>query len=200
MDGPATRPCGTGEPRSARRRDDHHRPHDRLGHQVRGRTPDREGAERPVVTETGWFRAHGCSHPGMLSTTTKAAEANTSGARTGNAAAWAVSGLSRRGRPWRRSTTSPTRTAPPAGCRGSGTTSWRGSCASAGVALVGPRAARVAPERAERAAAAGTAVPDGDEPADRAPPAITGTGGTERHPRGGRVRRIPRTGPVAQPG
>ena len=46
----------------------------------------------PAVTETGWFLAHGCSHPGMLSTTTKAAEANTSGARTGNAAAWAVSG------------------------------------------------------------------------------------------------------------
>src|SRR4249919_3324486 len=45
-----------------------------------------------IVTETGWFLAHGCSHPGMLSTGTNAADANTSGASTGNAAACAVSG------------------------------------------------------------------------------------------------------------
>ena len=44
------------------------------------------------MTETGWFLAHGCSQPGMFSTWTNAADANTSGARTGNAAACAVSG------------------------------------------------------------------------------------------------------------
>ncbi len=40
-----------------------------------------------TVTETGWLEAKTYSQPGMLSTGTKAAEANTSGASTGNAAA-----------------------------------------------------------------------------------------------------------------
>ena len=45
-----------------------------------------------AVTDTGWCSANGCSQPGIVSTGTNADEANTSGARTGNAAAWAVSG------------------------------------------------------------------------------------------------------------
>ena len=45
-----------------------------------------------AVSETGWFSANGCSQPGIVLTGTKTEEANTSGARIGNAAACAVSG------------------------------------------------------------------------------------------------------------
>ncbi len=45
-----------------------------------------------TVTDTGWWAANAWSQPGIAVTGTKAEDANTSGAMTGNAAAWAVSG------------------------------------------------------------------------------------------------------------
>src|SRR5438093_2125172 len=45
-----------------------------------------------TTADTGWWFAHGCNHPGIDSAGTNAIDANTSGARTGNAAACAVSG------------------------------------------------------------------------------------------------------------
>src|SRR5712692_3026188 len=45
-----------------------------------------------AVTDTGWYRAKGCSQPGMLLTFTNAEDAKISGATTGKAAACAVSG------------------------------------------------------------------------------------------------------------
>ena len=45
-----------------------------------------------AVADTGWCFANTWSHPGMLLTWTNAEDANTSGASTGNAAAWADSG------------------------------------------------------------------------------------------------------------
>src|SRR5262249_22998956 len=45
-----------------------------------------------AVAETGWLFAKACSQPGMDETGTNAEEAKTSGASTGNAAAWADSG------------------------------------------------------------------------------------------------------------
>ena len=54
--------------------------------------PPIESADPSAVTETGWFRANACSHPGMNSTAMNTDDANTSGASTGKAAACAVSG------------------------------------------------------------------------------------------------------------
>src|SRR6266511_5750279 len=45
-----------------------------------------------AVTDTCWWLANGCSQLGMVDTGTNADDANTNGAITGKAAAWAVSG------------------------------------------------------------------------------------------------------------
>src|SRR6266536_3614093 len=52
---------------------------------TRSRTAD-------TVTDTGWWRANTWSQLGIELTGTNADDAKTSGASTGNAAAWAVSG------------------------------------------------------------------------------------------------------------
>src|SRR5215510_4046396 len=44
-----------------------------------------------TATLTGWYFAKGCIHPGIVSIATNADETKTSGASTGNEAAWAVS-------------------------------------------------------------------------------------------------------------
>src|SRR6266545_1886417 len=46
-----------------------------------------------MVTDTGWWLAKTCSQPGMNDVSTKADDAKTSGAISGNMAAWAVSAL-----------------------------------------------------------------------------------------------------------
>src|ERR671937_1772020 len=68
-----------------------HQPSDCSTKEVVG--PPRTSARQArAVTETGWWAANGRSQPGIEATGTNTEEANTSGASTGNAAAWAVSG------------------------------------------------------------------------------------------------------------
>src|SRR5688572_27365816 len=58
-----------------------------------GRGPMKSARTAEAVTDTGWLCAKACSQPGIASTGTKADEAKTSGAITGNAAACAASGF-----------------------------------------------------------------------------------------------------------
>ena len=55
--------------------------------------PRTSARDADTTTDSGWFLAKACSHPGIEATGTNADEANTIGARRGKAAAWAVSGL-----------------------------------------------------------------------------------------------------------